>query len=90
VQLCIVPLVQAALRYAADKDSRGVATGLKSIYQAATVFEAEQMLDQFEAKYPTAVKPWRLKWPDITAKFEFPRRSARRSTRPTRSSRSTA
>jgi transposase-like protein len=76
VQLCIVHLVRAALRYTADKDSREVATDLKSIYQAATVLEAERMLDQFEQKwgdkYPTIVQQWRRKWPDITAMFEFP------------------
>jgi hypothetical protein len=53
-----------------------VAADLKSIYQSATVLEAEQILDQFEAKwgekYPTIVKQWRLKWSDITAMFEFP------------------
>jgi putative transposase len=76
VQLCIVHLVRAALKYTTEKDSREVATDLKSIYQSATVLEAEQMLDQFEAKwgekYPTIVKQWRLKWSDIIAMFEFP------------------
>ena len=76
VQLCIVHLVRAALRYTTDKDSRPVAADLKTIYQAATVLEAEQRLDAFEQtwgqKYPTIVKQWRLKWPDITAMFEFP------------------
>jgi transposase-like protein len=76
VQLCIVHLVRAALKYTTDKDSREVAADLKSIYQSATVLEAEQMLDAFDAKwgekYPTIVKQWRLKWNDIAAMFEFP------------------
>lgn len=76
VQLCIVHLVRAALKYTTDKDSRTVAADLKTIYQAATVLEAEQRLDAFEQtwgqKYPPIVKQWRLKWPDITAMFEFP------------------
>ncbi len=76
VQLCIVHLVRAALKYTTDQDSREVAAGLKAIYQAATALEAEQMLDAFDArwgeKYPTIVKQWRLKWPDIIAMFEFP------------------
>jgi putative transposase len=76
VQLCIVHLVRAALKYTTDQDSREVAAGLKTIYQSATVLEAEQMLDAFDAKwggkYPTIVKQWRLKWPDIIAMFEFP------------------
>ncbi len=76
VQLCLVHLVRAALRYTTDKDGREVAADLKTIYQSATVLEAEQQLDAFAAKwgekYPTIVKQWRLKWPDLTAMFEFP------------------
>ncbi len=76
VQLCIVHLVRAALRYVTDKDSRAVAADLKKIYQSATVTEAEQELEKFAEvwgqKYPTIVKQWRLKWSDLTALFEFP------------------
>ena len=76
VQLCIVHLVRAALKYTTTADSKEVAADLKTIYQSATVLEAEQMLDAFEtkwgAKYPTIVKQWRLKWGDIIAMFEFP------------------
>jgi transposase-like protein len=76
VQLCIVHLVRAALKYTTTADSKEVAADLKTIYQSATVLEAEQMLDVFEtkwgAKYPTIVKQWRLKWGDIIAMFEFP------------------
>jgi len=76
VQLCIVHLVRAALRYVATEDSKPVAAGLKSIYQSATVAEAEQALDKFAevwgAKYPTIVKQWRLKWTDIITLFDFP------------------
>ncbi len=77
VQLCLVHLVRAALRYVTDKDSRPVAADLKTIYQAATVLEAEQALEKFAEvwgeKYPTIVKQWRLKWPDLIAMFDFPR-----------------
>jgi putative transposase len=76
VQLCVVHLVRAALKYVVDKDSDAVVTDLKKIYQAATVLEAEQALEHFAQawndKYPTIVKQWRLKWPDIAAMFEFP------------------
>ena len=38
--------------------------------------EAEAALDDFaqawSEKYPTIVKQWRLKWPDIAAMFDFP------------------
>jgi transposase-like protein len=94
VQLCVVHLVRAALRYVNDKDTKEVVKDLKAIYQAATAGEAERALERFaqkwDGKYPTISKQWRLRWPDIVAMFEFPPRSAGRSTRPTPSSRSTA
>ena len=40
VQLCIVHLVRAALKYVVDKDSDQVIVDLKKIYQAPTVAEA--------------------------------------------------
>jgi putative transposase len=76
VQLCIVHLVRAALKYVMDKDSRLVAADLKKIYQSATVSEAEAELEKFAevwgAKYPTIVKQWRLRWTDLIALFDFP------------------
>jgi putative transposase len=76
VQLCIVHLVRAALKYVPDKDSREVAADLKAIYQSATVAEAEEALNRFtqkwDSKYPTIGKQWRLRWAEIVAMFEFP------------------
>ena len=76
VQLCIVHLVRAALRYVSDQDSKAVARDLKKIYASATVFEAEQALEEFaqawDAKYPTISKMWRLKWTDIVTLFDYP------------------
>jgi putative transposase len=76
VQLCIVHLVRAALKYVTTEDSRGVAADLKTIYQSATVEEAEVAFEKFAevwgAKYPTIVKQWRLKWHDIITLFDFP------------------
>jgi transposase-like protein len=76
VQLCIVHLVRAALRYVSTEDSKLVARDLKKIYQAATALEAEAALDQFaqvwDAKYPTIAKQWRAKWADIVTLFDFP------------------
>lgn len=76
VQLCIVHLVRAALRYVSDQDSKAVARDLKKIYTSATVIEAEQALNEFaqawDAKYPTISKMWRLKWTDIITLFDYP------------------
>lgn len=76
VQLCLVHLVRAALRYVSSEDSQAVVRDLKKIYQAATVLEAEQALDAFaqawDAKYPTIAKMWRAKWTDIITLFDYP------------------
>lgn len=76
VQLCIVHLVRAALRYVNTQDSKPVIADLKAIYQAATVVEAEQALDRFaqawDAKYPTIAKTWRARWTDIITLFDYP------------------
>lgn len=76
VQLCVVHLVRAALKYVRDKDSKDVVQDLKAIYQAATAGEAEGALDRFAQKwdrhYPTISKQWRLRWTEIAAMFEFP------------------
>ena len=76
VQLCIVHLVRAALRYVTTQDSKAVIRDLKKIYQAATVVEAEDALDDFaqawDEKYPTIAKMWRAKWKDIITLFDFP------------------
>jgi len=76
VQLCIVHLVRAALRYVSTEDSKPVARDLKKIYQAATLAEAEAALEEFaqawDEKYPTIAKQWRAKWTDIVTLFDFP------------------
>lgn len=76
VQLCIVHLVRAALKYTTETDSREVASDLKTIYQSATVLEAEGALEKFatkwDAKYPTITRQWRAEWGEITPLFEFP------------------
>jgi putative transposase len=76
VQLCVVHLVRAALRYVSDKDAKPVARDLKSVYNAATLPEAEAALESFaqvwDEKYPTISKMWRAKWRDIIPLFDFP------------------
>ena len=76
VQLCIVHLVRAALRYVSDQDSKAVARDLKKVYASATVIEAERAFEEFaqawDAKYPTISKMWRAKWADIVTLFDYP------------------
>ena len=74
--MCIVHLVRAALRHVNTDDNKTVIADLKKIYQAATVVEAEQALEDFaqawDAKYPTIAKMWRAKWANIVTLFDFP------------------
>jgi putative transposase len=76
IQLCLVHLVRAALRYVNTQDSKPVAADLKKIYGAATVVEAEAALETFAQawgdKYPTIAKTWRAKWTDIITLFDYP------------------
>jgi transposase-like protein len=76
VQLCVVHLVRAALKYVTTADSHDVVADLKKIYQASTVVEAEGELRNFAAKwdekYPTISKQWTVKWPHIITMFELP------------------
>ena len=48
--------------YVTDQDSQAVARDLKKTYQAATLLEAEQALEDFaqawQASYPTIIKMW--------------------------------
>jgi transposase-like protein len=77
VQLCLVHLVRAALRYVSSSDSPEAVADLKKIYQADSAVEAEHELESFaakwDAKYPTISRQWRLKWPHIVTMFEMPR-----------------
>lgn len=76
VQLCIVHLVRAALRYVSSEDAKAVAADLKKIYGASSPGEAEAELENFTKtwghKYPTITKMWRAKWTDIITIFDFP------------------
>ena len=76
VQLCIVHLVRASLRYVNWKEARAVIADLKLIYRAANREEAEQQLAAFEAawnsKYRSVGQLWRRHWEQIVPFFSFP------------------
>jgi putative transposase len=76
VQLCIVHMVRYSLNYVSWKLRKEIAADLRTIYTAATVEEAEQQLDEFEAKwgeaYPPIVKSWRSNWPRLIPFFDYP------------------
>jgi putative transposase len=76
VQLCIVHLVRNSLNYVSWKKRKLVAADLRAIYQSATVAEAEQRLDEFDAKwgpdYPAITQSWRRHWSNIITFFDYP------------------
>jgi putative transposase len=76
VQLCIVHLVRASLRYVNWKERKQVAADLRPIYRAATAIEAEMNLATFIAtwgqKYKAIGKLWKENWERVIPFFEFP------------------
>lgn len=76
VQLCIVHLVRASLNYVSWKQRKQVAQDLKTIYRAATEWEAEAALGEFEQKWnathPAIAQIWRRNWQRVTPFFAFP------------------
>lgn len=76
VQLCIVHLVRASLKYVPWKRRREVAADLKKIYRAATADEAERQLTLFEEKwdelYPSVSKIWRSNWERVIPFLAYP------------------
>lgn len=75
-QTCVVHMIRNSLKYVPYKEKKAVAADLKRIYQANTLKQAEEALDDFELawgeKYPATVKTWRNNWSNITPFFDFP------------------
>src|SRR4028118_2442920 len=75
VQICLVHLVRHSLFYVSHRDRKDVANDLKLIYQAPTLEEADNQLDEFDDKwnstYPIIVKSWRANWARIIPMFSF-------------------
>jgi len=76
VQLCIVHMIRASLKYVSFKDRKAVVSDLKNIYGANTAEESEMMLERFaeqwNKKYPTISKQWRQNWENIIPFFAWP------------------
>src|SRR6266536_3437326 len=76
VQLCIVHLVRASLKFVSWKQRRAVAADLREIYSAVTVQEAELKLEKFAAKWdgthPTISQIWRRNWERVIPFFAYP------------------
>jgi putative transposase len=76
VQLCIVHMVRASLRYVSWKDAKAVVADLKMIYRAAGREDAEQQLALFRGKWDTQYRSvgqlWHRHWEQVVPFFGFP------------------
>ena len=76
VQLCVVHLIRASLRYASKKYWVPLAKDLRLIYTAIDAAAAEAALEAFAAawgeQYPAIVKLWRAHWAEFIPFLAFP------------------
>jgi transposase-like protein len=76
VQLCVVHLIRASLRYASKRDWTPLTRDLKPIYTAVDEAAAATALDDFaerwEQRYPAIVKLWRSHWAEFVPFLAFP------------------
>src|SRR5215471_10644554 len=76
VQLRVVHLIRASLRYASKRDWTPLTRDLKLIYTAADEHAAAAALDAFaagwERRYPAIVRLWRAHWEQFTPFLAFP------------------
>jgi transposase-like protein len=74
-QLCIVHIVRNTLKHVADKDRKGYANALKSIYHAPSEESAREALDNvadtWESMYPNSMKRWYDNWSHICPIFKY-------------------
>jgi transposase-like protein len=76
VQLCVVHLVRASLRYASKKYWGLITKQLKQMYTAPTVEAAEAVFAEFcaewEDMYPAMIRLWRTSWEQFIPFLDFP------------------
>jgi putative transposase len=76
VQLCVVHLVRASLRYASKAHWSQITKALRIVYTAPTVEAAEKAFGEFEAdwggRYPAIIRLWRNAWETFIPFLAFP------------------
>ncbi len=76
VQLCVVHLVRASLRYASKRYWSQITKSLKEIYTAPTLDAAGALFDEFatewENRYPAMIRMWRDNWENFIPFLAFP------------------
>jgi transposase-like protein len=76
VQLCVVHLVRASLRYASKAHWGPITKALRTVYTAPTAEAAQARFDEFEAewgqRYPVIIRLWQQAWEQFTPFLAFP------------------
>jgi len=76
VQLCVVHLVRASLRYASKAHWGPITKALRTVYTAPTVEAAEAAFTEFTdvwgGRYPAVIRLWRNAWETFTPFLAFP------------------
>ena len=76
VQLCVVHLVRASLRYASKAHWGPITKALRQVYTAPTVEAAEAAFTEFTdvwgGRYPAVIRLWRNAWETFTPFLAFP------------------
>jgi len=76
VQLCVVHLIRASLRYASKKDWTPLTQSLRPIYTAvdetAAAAELEVFAERWNTRYPAIVRLWRTHWAEFVPFLAFP------------------
>jgi putative transposase len=76
VQLCVVHLIRASLRYASKKDWTPLTQSLRPIYtavdQRAAEAELEVFAEKWNTRYPAIVRLWRTHWAEFVPFLSFP------------------
>lgn len=76
VQLCVVHLVRASLRYASRAHWGPITKALRTVYTAPTAGAAQARFAEFEAdwgqRYPVIIRLWQQAWEQFTPFLAFP------------------
>jgi len=75
-QLCIIHQIRNSTKYVSYKDIKPVMAGLKLVYGASTLDDAEYRLLEFrekwDKKYPQICKSWYANWTELSTYFKYP------------------
>jgi len=75
-QLCVIHQIRNSTKYVPYKDIKEVMAGLKKVYGAPTLDDAEYRLEEFREawvkKYPQILKSWDANWAELSTYFKYP------------------